>query len=226
VIDREVYFDAVRETLFAGALTQQQVDGQNILLSLWEHEGTGSPMDDVRWLGYCLASVYWETGTKMWPVRETGQGVGKDYGIVDPETGNVFYGRGLVQLTWKDNYRKASAALGLIEDRDLLWYPDLALDSLVSARILFRGMAEGWFTGKRLNDYFSDLQHDPVNARKIVNGLDHAEDIAACFDAFMAALDEAAISVEEWDKRQRQEPVTLTVPIGTRVIVNGLVVEP
>ena len=216
MIDRTVYFDAVRETLFSNALTQQQVDGQNVLLSLWEHGDAGTPMDDGRWLGYCLATVYWETGTRMWSVREVGQGAGRDYGVVDPETGNVFYGRGLVQLTWKDNYRKASAALGLIDERDLVWHPDMALDSLVSARILYRGMAEGWFTGKRLNDYFNDEVHDPVNARKIVNGLDHAEDIAALFDAFMAALDEAAVA----------GGVVLTVPAGVRVVVNSMVVEP
>jgi len=223
VIDREAYFDAVRETLFGEALTQQQVDGQNVLLALWELEGTGSPMDDLRWLGYCLATVYWETGTKMWAVREVGRGEGRDYGEPDPETGEVYYGRGLVQLTWKANYDKASAALGLIDDRDLVWHPDLALDSLVSARILFRGMAEGWFTGKRLNDYFNEARHDPVGARMIVNGTDHATDIAALFDAFMAALDEATISV---DARQWQGPVTLTAPHGVRVIVNGMVVEP
>jgi hypothetical protein len=221
VIDRAIYFDAVRETLFSGALTQQQVDGQNILLSLWEYEGTGSPMDDERWLGYCLASVYWETGTRMWSCREVGQGKGMDYGVTDPETGNVFYGRGLVQLTWKDNYRKASAALGLIEERDLVWHPDMTLDSLISARILYRGMAEGWFTGKRLNDYFSDSEHDPVNARKIVNGLDHAEDIAALFDAFMSAIEEASEPTVD-----TRVPVELTTPKGVRVVVNGMLVEP
>jgi hypothetical protein len=209
-ISREVYFDAVRETLFAGALTQQQVDGQNVLLSLWEHGDAGTPMDDGRWLGYCLATVYWETGTKMWAVREIGEGVGMDYGAPDVETGETYYGRGLVQLTWKDNYAKASHQLGLVDERDLVWFPDLALDSLVAARILYRGCAEGWFTGQRLNDYFSDKVHDPVNARKIVNGLDHAEEIAALFDAFM---------------EQRNE-VIMEVTAGIRVTVNGLVVEP
>jgi hypothetical protein len=218
MIDRAVYFDAVRETLFSGALTQQQVDGQNILLSLWEYEGTGSPMDDMRWLGYALATVYWETGARMWAVREIGEGEGRDYGVVDPETGETYYGRGLVQLTWKDNYRKASAALGLIDERDLVWHPDLALDSLISARILYRGMAEGWFTGKRLNDFFSDTEHDPVNARKIVNALDHAEDIAALFDAFCAAIDEAT------ESGGRKLSVELTVPEGLGLVVNGMMV--
>jgi hypothetical protein len=161
----------------------------------------------------------------MWAVREVGEGVGMDYGAPDVETGETYYGRGLVQLTWKDNYRKASAALGLIDERDLVWHPDMALDSLVAARILVRGCAEGWFTGKRLNDYFNESTHDPVNARKIVNGLDHAEDIAACFDAFMDALDEASGGFKVGGFKQSPE-VTLTVPVGMRVVVNGLVVEP
>ena len=50
-------------------------------------------------------------------------------------------------ITWEDNYRRASQELSLTGTRDLVEHPELALDSLISARILFRGMAEGWFTG-------------------------------------------------------------------------------
>ena len=70
--DRNVYFAAVRNELFGGALTQQQVDGQNVILGLWEGGQTGTPMDDLRWLAYMLATVYHECATKMWPVTEYG----------------------------------------------------------------------------------------------------------------------------------------------------------
>ena len=95
--------------------------------------------------------------------REYGKGAGHEYGEPDPETGEIYYARGFVGLTWKSNYDRASAALGLIDDRDLVWHPDLALDSLIASRVMTRGMSEGWFTGAQLGDYFNEDTDDPVN---------------------------------------------------------------
>jgi hypothetical protein len=216
-IDRDVYFDAVREVLFDGALTQQQVDGQSVILALWDHDAGGTPMTDLRWLAYMLATTYWECGKRMWPTTETGSDdylQGKEYW--------PYVGRGYVQLTWEENYRNASAALGLIDDRDLVATPAMALDSLIAARVMFRGMAEGWFTGKRLNDYFNDEDDDPVNARQIINGNDHDTDIATIYDAFLAAVQEAAVP----DTAATRGEVVLETPAGLRVVVNGMLVEP
>lgn len=187
MIDRDVYFNYVRDVLFEGAMTQQQVDGQCVLLGLWDYQATGTPMTDIRWLAYILATVLHETAAKCWPITEMGSQeylTGKDY--------YPYIGRGFVQLTWEDNYRSAGAALGLIDDRDLVAHPEVALDSLVSARILFRGMAEGWFTGRKLGQYFNDEVNDPVNARQIVNGNDQDTLIAAYHSQFLSALEEAA----------------------------------
>jgi putative chitinase len=180
-MNRVAYFDSVRSSLFGGALTQQQVDGQSVILALWEGDQTGTPMDDIRWLAYMLATPYVETDKKMWPIEEYGKGEGMKYGT-------TYYGRGFVQLTWEDNYDKASGALALIDDRDLVKHPQLALDSLIAARIMFRGMAEGWFTGKKLGEYFNEERDDPVNARQIINGNDRDEEIAGYHEEFLAAL--------------------------------------
>jgi predicted chitinase len=115
-----------------------------------------------------LATVYHECAQKMWPIREYGQGSGREYGIPD-ENGNTFYGRGFVQLTWKENYERASSILALVDDRDLGRYPDLALDSLIAARVLFRGCAEGWFTSAKLGHYFNEEDDNPIEARAIIN---------------------------------------------------------
>jgi hypothetical protein len=72
VIDRDIYFENVRNELFSGAMSQQQVDGQCVLLGLWDYQATGSPMEDLRWLAYILATVYHECATKMWPITEYG----------------------------------------------------------------------------------------------------------------------------------------------------------
>jgi predicted chitinase len=117
-----------------------------------------------------------------------------EYGSQSYLDGKEYYpyiGRGFVQLTWDYNYDKASAALGLIDDRDLVKHPEVALDSLISCRIMYRGMAEGWFTGRKLGQYFSDTEDDPVNARQIINGNDDDELIAGYHDTFLYAINAA-----------------------------------
>jgi hypothetical protein len=215
MFNRDLYFNYVREVLFEGALTQQQVDGQNVLLGLWEQQQTGTPMDDLRWLAYILATTFHETGFRMWPIEEYGRGAGKSYGNVDPETGEIYFGRGFVQLTWKENYANASAALGLVDDRDLVKFPHVALDSLIAGRILFRGMAEGWFTGAKLGQFFNDLEDDPVEARTIVNGHDCDAQIAAYHDQFLAALKESEVL------EGRPSIINIVTDKRTSIIVNG-----
>src|SRR5208282_5987635 len=90
----------------------------------------------------------------------------------------VYYGRGLVQLTWWANYARADARLhdlgALDPDQDLEMTPDLALDPNIAAAILIFGMTEGWFTDRKLSDYFTATTTDFIQARRIVNGLDRA----------------------------------------------------
>jgi len=188
--DREVFFDNVRNKLFDGALTQQQVDGCSVILGLWEGQYTGTPMSDIRWLAYILATVYHECATTMWPITEYGS---KSY--LQSKPYYPYIGRGFVMITWEDNYRRASQELSLTGTRDLVEHPELALDSLIAARILFRGMAEGWFTGKKLGQYFNESKDDPVNARQIVNGNDDDDLIAGYHADFLAALEKAEVWV-------------------------------
>jgi hypothetical protein len=190
MIDPELYFEEVRGSLFQGSMDQIQVDGQTVIIALWNYQATGTPMSDLRWLAYMLATVYHETAQQMWPIREYGEGKGQPYGEPD-ENGNCFYGRGFVQLTWKENYDRAGALLALVDNRDPVQHPDIVLDSLIAARVLFRGMSEGWFTGAKLGDYLSETEDDPVNARQIINGNDKDELIAGYHDTFLAALEAA-----------------------------------
>jgi hypothetical protein len=167
-------------------LTQEQVDGQSVILAVLEYQAGGTPMSDNAWLAYMLATTYHETAYHMWPVTEYGSDSylqGKSYW--------PYIGRGFVQLTWEDNYRKASSLLSLIDNRDLVAHPELALDSLIATRVMFRGMAEGWFTGKKLGQYFNEDEYDPVNARQIINGNDDDTLIAGYHEEFLAALSSA-----------------------------------
>jgi putative chitinase len=89
-----------------------------------------------------------------------------------------YRGRGLVQITGKDNYAKYG-----IDGN-----PDLALLDDTAVTILFDGMTAGKFTGKKLSDFFHADSEDWLNARRIINGTDRAADIASYAKKFHSAL--------------------------------------
>ena len=187
-IDRAFFFAQVRSAFAPRGLTQSQVDGMNAILDEWEKTYAGN---DDRWLAYVLGTVQLENGRTFKPVAEIGRGRGQKYGIPDPVTGQTYYGRGFVQLTWKDNYKKFADLLHI----DLVNKPDLALDLDVSVQILLIGMTRGLFRSRRngapykLADYFNSANEDWINARNVVNGgLDRASDIAAFARKFLAAI--------------------------------------
>jgi predicted chitinase len=180
MIDRDRFFARVRETPFGGILYQGQVDGCNAILDAWE---TRAGFVDRRWLAYMLATAKWETAHTMQPIEEIGKGHGRPYGV-PTQDGRAFYGRGYVQLTWATNYAKMARLTGA----DLVGQPDLALDPEIASVILLEGMKGGLFTGVGLSRYFSDAVDDPVGARRIINGTDHAADIAAIHAGFLAGL--------------------------------------
>jgi hypothetical protein len=181
--DRKVFFDMVRKPLFGGKLSQEQVDGMEFDLAYWEAEHAGR---DLRHLSYCLATEYHECGARMWPVREgfketdaearayvSAQGYA--YAVPDKTTGEVYYGRGKIQITWAENYIKASERLGLTGERDLYRHPDMALDLQIATDNLVLGMIEGWYRsdskGKQtLDRYFDHDTDNAFGAREIVNG--------------------------------------------------------
>jgi hypothetical protein len=91
MFNRAVYFGMVRESLFKGSMSQQQVDGQNALFDAWENAWADA---DLRWLAYALASTKHETASTMAPIAEIGKGAGHAYGKEDPETHQRYFGRG------------------------------------------------------------------------------------------------------------------------------------
>jgi hypothetical protein len=190
MIDRDLFFDAVREELFGGALQQIQVDGMSVILGVWAYQVGGTPMSDERWLAYMLATTFHETATRMWPIQEYG-----DESYLQGKPYYPYVGRGFVQLTWEENYRYASTALALVDERDMVAHPNMALDSLIATRVLFRGMGEGWFTQRKLGDYFNADTDDPLNARQIINGNDDDELIRGYHDTFLKAIKDATVEV-------------------------------
>lgn len=189
VLNRKMFFDRIRKTLFSGNLDQLQVDGITAKLEEFSNRG----LEDLRWLAYILATSYHETGRRMTPVREGFANTdaaarhivrNHTYGHEDPTTHQVYYGRGDVQLTWRKNYDRMGNLLHI----PLSTHPDLALQPAISAKILFEGMVGGLFTGKKLADYFNAQKTDWTNARRIVNALDRATLIKGYAIQFLSAL--------------------------------------
>lgn len=188
-LDRKIFFDEVRATLFGGTLDQGQVQGIDVVLDEWERR----KLTDLRWLAYMLATVKWETNATMQAVREA-YWLSEDWRRTHLRY-YPYYGRGLVQLTWLANYQKMGAVLGV----DLVTYPDLALGLDIAVQILFEGMTNGEtgvgdFTGLSLEKFFNELADDPINARRIINGLDRTVDIAKLYYKFLSAVKNASVS--------------------------------
>lgn len=233
--DREIYFDAVRP-MFGGSLNQGQVDGQNAILGCWEvARGT-----DLRHLAYMLATTKHETASEMLPIEEYGKGEGMSYGVPDPETKQTYYGRGFVQLTWRENYARADAEIGLENDRSCEWHAENALVPTIAARIMFAGMAQGWFRSsdglpETLGRYFNETTDDPYNAREIINGdktfvpswshgVSIGNLIADYHEDFFTALATAEIDTKPPVPSQRNVVwinVDVSDDVDLRIVVNG-----
>jgi hypothetical protein len=191
------HFDPATVLLPTG-LAVEAVSGVQYLLTRMSHDaGLQAAEAGVAWAAYMLATVEHETWSRFAPVEEEGRGEGKRYGVSlrtvcadGTVRQNAYYGRGYVQLTWQANYARLGNALGL--GRSLVERPELALDPDIAYSILSFGMTRGAFTGKSLGCYLTASSRDYVQARRIINGLDCAQEIA-----------ELAV---HWEKRLQEAP--------------------
>jgi putative chitinase len=196
--DRKKFFDGYR--IRFGPLTQDLVDAIEFLLAQIEQDVRfGETETDRRQIAYCLGTFKWETAHSMRPIDEIGSNsyfnkrygpktkVGKVLGNTKAGDGALFHGRGYVQLTGRRNYTKAKNLTGV----DLLMNPDDAKDPALAYQIAIQGMKEGWFTGKRLDQFIKDAVADFENARTIINGHDKAQTIADIARRFSEVLLEA-----------------------------------
>lgn len=204
-MDKAAFFASLRQRdsgIFGTSLSQRQVDGCEALLDAL----VGFPLDHAA---HVLGECYHETGGGMYPVKETvfawstnktptdaqviarldsAFKAGKLKWVKTPYWRGGWFGRGFIQITHEDNYRKLSPVVGV----DLVRNRDKALDPAVSARIAAEGCRLGLFTGKRLSDFDGPV-YDHYNARAIVNGDKAANGgkVANYARSFAKALDAA-----------------------------------
>jgi Putative peptidoglycan binding domain/Chitinase class I len=133
-------------------------------------------------IAYVVATVEWETARTFKPVREAfwkSEAWRRENLRYYP-----YYGRGFVQLTWQRNYATYTHLLGV----DLVNDPDKAMDPAIALFILVHGFKTGAFTGRKISDYVNDRVTDFINARRCINGVDHAAGIARLAEKYLATL--------------------------------------
>lgn len=199
VFERQRFFDDFTPRTGLKLSDQRRKELDFLLSKLEQDDG----FTLIRELAYVLATVRWETMHTFLPLKEKRFSRERNPRAWENQnrywkTG--FYGRGYVQITWEENYKKAGKMLSgevftsddvqvAVEPDTFLKNPDLVLNPEAAYLICSRGMREGWFTRKKLGDYIQDgTPPDYFNARRIINGTDHAEDIQIMANQFELLL--------------------------------------
>ncbi|MDK1229592.1 hypothetical protein [Cronobacter turicensis] len=143
-------------------------------------------------IAYVLATVKRETGDTFQPVKE---GDWQGHIVTDVYRREhyryyPYYGRGYVQITWEHNYKTYSDKL----NTDMVADPELALEPNNALFILVDGFKNGVFTGHSISDYVNEATTDFFNARRCINGLDHAAQIKGFAEEYLSQLNNGELS--------------------------------
>jgi hypothetical protein len=148
--------------------------------------------DDQRKLAFILATAKRESQGTWEPVREVPscgsdegcreRAIGKlladrgaknqkpvrpNYAAIE-KNGQRYYGRGYIQITLPENYRRAGKLMGVGDD--LYNQPDKVMEEDTAQTLLVKGMMEGWFGVKKpLSRWFNAERSDWIHARDNVN---------------------------------------------------------
>ena len=227
-LDSHAFFMSVRASVFGGRLTQAQVDGCTALLTACNKYG----VTDQHHVSHALAEVRHETGGYMLPIKETvmahhtgknpsdatvikrlndAYAAGKLPWVTAPYWRSGWFGRGPIQTTHEENYRKIGEKIGvdLVKNRDRILEPDIGAASAVI------GLRDGVYTGRRLADYSFPAAldaHSSKHPRRMVNGKDGTDaDVSKYHRAFHAALTAANFRVVSQEEAVRATQPALPV---------------
>lgn len=177
-LDRVKFWKLYKSSGVFGATTQATADALNTILDKLETE---SRLLYISWYSYALATAFHESGLKgnhFIPVKEgKGKTTSKLWKEKQSKYWNTgYYGRGLIQTTWKENYLKIGKRLGV---GDLfVKQPNKLLEVGWAYEALIIGMVDGIYRKdtkgpKNLARYLKKDDESTANyikARDIVNG--------------------------------------------------------
>ncbi|ROI05440.1 hypothetical protein EGI16_03375 [Chryseobacterium sp. G0240] len=180
MINRKKFFDGYRSTLDPNRkLDQSEVNAITVFLDFVD---ASWKMFSVPQWAYVFATTFHETKATFLPVKEA------FWLSEDWRKRNLryypYYGRGYVQITWKDNYFKFSKDLG----EDFVKNPDLVMIPKYAFKILVNGFKNGAFTSKKISDYINESKKDYKGARQCINGTDKQDLIASYARSFEILL--------------------------------------
>jgi len=186
--DNSIVFDfkkARKEKLFT-AMSELQVKGIEAIL----HECQKHAVTLKTQIAYILATAYHEgydydgksTGKvqRIVPIKEKGSEA-----YLQSKSYYPFIGRGYVQITWLENYKKYQKIIRKEFGVDIIMNPDELLRVDIAAFVIVHGLKYGMFTGKKLSDYITSYKTDFPNARRVVNWTDKAELISRYAMSFL-----------------------------------------
>lgn len=236
IIDKTKFYAGIRKVYDVYDDAGLHYAGTDAIIDQWNAD---SRLSDLRWLAYILATAYHETAFKMYPVRETlaktdgaavramerspyYQRLQRKYWRQNSETGEYYFGRGYVQLTHDFNYQKADKRFDIDPDQNrdesYYWNPENALDPEKAIRVTYDGMVYGWYVPSRclLRHFEPNREADWIEARKIINGTDRADQIAEHATNFLVELRAAKSTAPELTPSSPPAPIT-EAPVETDI---------
>jgi putative chitinase len=236
-MDRKAFFDAIRKPLFGGTFTGGQIEGIDAVLDEAElskpslfglscmfatdyHEVGGKMQPRLENMKYSAARI-----CQVWPSRFPTVASAAPYannpqklankvyggrmGNTGPNDGWLYRGAGIPQITGKGMFEKLGKMLGI----DLVGNPALALDLKTSVKIMFVGMENGAFTGKKIADF--EPRRDYAGSRAIINAdvKKNGPKIAEYALIFEAALKAARYGVDSLDAHSTPPVVSEPEPV-------------
>lgn len=137
---------------------------------------------DIRLLAYIVATADYETGRTFLSIEDGTRGKGTLYATMTKISGKpyikpiqLYYRRGIAPIVGYENYQKISRKSGI----PIFENPELLMDEDIAIQILVDGMMQGWFTNRKLTDYFHKTKEDWEGARAVVHKNEKNKLIAA-----------------------------------------------
>jgi putative chitinase len=210
-MNKEKFFKDAR-LVFGRAFSHRNVETVNAIIDEADRRGISN-----EWLAYILATAHGESAldyakrenmnyradriAQVWPrlagrsselagqptrLANVAYANRNGNGGYDTGDGWAFRGAGLVQLTGRENYRK----FGVDQS------PASAATIPKAVQIIFDGMINGMFTGRKLSDYDVPGGFDFHSARAIVNGSFEAGRYSSWAQRYLDALVKSGRSVK------------------------------